>query len=200
MRIFNHGVCIFAAAVLLTSCGKQERAEAERFHDALAAKQANAASADRIESEMVTNARAWCGAITAGGGGKGVELDQNASVAAELAKSAVAVSTELSAIRQAVDAETLTAEFPRNLRATLITQLTLRQRYLQDVRSVLEDSAAQFRAYAQSRAYNGDTYPEGMAKLAGMLGTYKPPEDAVGSAITALASKYNLPPRPPART
>lgn len=183
---------IAAAVILLTGCGKQEKTEGTSLANALAAKQANAAEADRIEAEIVSNARAWCAAIVAGGSGRGVEVEQNASIASALSKSAVAASAELSAIRQAAEAETLQAEFPRKVRSNLVTALQKRQRLLQDIRAMLDDAATQFRGYGQSRAYTGDTYPEGIAKLGAMLEAYKPPENAVGTALGALSEKYNL--------
>jgi hypothetical protein len=41
--------------------------------------------------------------LTTKGAGRGAELDQNSAVATEIAKSAVAVSTQLSQVRQVVD-------------------------------------------------------------------------------------------------
>jgi len=192
MRIRNWRVYLLLAALAsLAACGKQERLEAVGFAKVLAAKQANFTSAGVIEKEFVDNARAWCGGITGSGSGHGPELDQNAVVASELAKSAMAASAQLSEIRQAIDAYTLQQEYPRSVRNALTTQLTRRQRMLQDVRAMLDDSAAQFRQYRATKSA-GDTYPDGISKLVALLASYKPPEDALASALSALKSKYNL--------
>ena len=119
-------------------------------------------------------------------------MDQNAAVAAELAKSAVAVSAQLSQVRQAIDGQPLKGEYPRNVRNVLTMQLTKRQRLLQDMRALLEQSAPNFLEYRASKSYAGDTYPDGVAKLDALLRAYKAPEDAVGSALEALESKYGL--------
>lgn len=193
MTIFKAGNCLLlAAAALLTGCGKQARTEAVQLAKVLTEKQANFASANAIEKDIVSSARAWCGGITANGAGRGAELDQNASVAAQLAKSAVAASTELSQVRQAVDGQPLQEEYPRSVRNALITQLTNRQRVLQNMRALLEQSGAQFLEYRQSKAYAGDSYPDGIEKLDALLKVYKAPEDAVGTALAALNEKYSL--------
>ena len=193
MTVFKSGKCILAAAaVLFTACGKQERTEAVQLAKVLTEKKANFASANAIEKDFVSSARAWCGGITANGAGRGAELKQNATVAAELAKSAVAVSAELSQVRQAVDAQPLTEEYPRSVRNALITQLTTRQRALQNMRALLQQSSTQFLDYRQSKAYVGDTYPDGIGKLDSLLQTYRAPEDSVGTALAALNAKYRL--------
>jgi hypothetical protein len=193
MITLNLRPCLLLAAVaLITSCGKQERTEALQFAKVLAEKKANFASANTIEKEFVSSARAWCGGITEKGAGRGVELDQNAAVAVELAKSAVAISAQLSQVRQAIDGQPLKEEYPRNVRNELTTQLTKRQRLLQDMRALLEQSAPQFLEYRNSKAYVGDTYPDGVGKLDALLRAYKAPEDAVGTALAALQAKYRL--------
>lgn len=193
MNIFNAGNCLLlAAAALITGCSKQERIEAVQLASVLTEKKANFAAANAIEKDLVSSARAWCGGITANGAGRGVELDQNAMVATELAKSAVAASTELSQVRQAVDGQPLKEEYPRSVRNALITKLTNRQRLLQNMRALLEQSAPQFLEYRNSKAYVGDTYPDGIGKLDTLLNAYRAPEDAVGSALAALNAKYSL--------
>jgi hypothetical protein len=193
MIILNSRQCLLLVAVVfITGCGKQERTEAVQLAKVLAEKKANFASANTIEKDFVSSARAWCGGITANGAGRGVELDQNATVSAELAKSAVAVSMQLSQVRQAVDGQPLKEEYPRDVRNVLITQLTQRQRLLQDMRALLEQSATQFLEYRHSKAYVGDTYPDGIGKLDALLHTYKAPDDAVGTALAALKAKYGL--------
>jgi hypothetical protein len=193
MRISTSGFCLLlAAAACVTGCGKQERNEAVQLAKALTAKKADYASSNTIEKDFVSSARAWCAGITTNGAGKGAELDQNASVATQIAKSAVAVSAQLSQVRQAVDDLTLQEEYPREVRNTLITQLTQRQRLLQEMRALLEQSAPQFLEYHKLKTYAGDTYPDGIGKLNTMLGAYKEPQDAIAAALGALKAKYSL--------
>jgi hypothetical protein len=193
MRISNFVLCLLLAAVAcVTGCGKQERNEAVQLAKVLNAKKADYASSNTTEKDFVNSARAWCAGITTNGAGRGAELDQNSAVATEIAKSAVAVSTQLSQVRQVVDDQPLKEQFPRDVRNTLITQLTKRQRTLQDVRALLEQAAPQFLEYRKMKTYTGDTYPDGIGKLNSMLGTYKEPEDAIGTALTALKTKYGL--------
>ncbi len=185
--------CLLLATVaFIAGCGKQERIEAVQLAKVLAEKKVVFASANTTEQELASSARAWCGGITANGAGKGAELDQNAVVASELAKSAVAISAQLSQVRKAIAAQSLKEEFPGSVRNELTTQLTQRQRRLQDMRALLEQSAPEFLEYKRNRAYAGDAYPEGIGKLDTLLRTYKAPDDAVGAAINALQTKYRL--------
>jgi hypothetical protein len=183
---------LLAGVALITGCGKQERTEAVQLAKALAETTANFASANTIEKDFVSSARAWCGGITSNGAGRGVELDQNAVVAAELAKSAVAISSQLSQVRQAIDGQPLKEGYPRDVRNELTTQLTQRQRLLQDMRALLEQSAPQFLDYRHNKAYVGDTYPDAVGKLDALLRAYRAPEDALGNALAALRAKYGL--------
>jgi hypothetical protein len=193
MRISNSVFCVLmAAAVCLAGCGKQARNEAVQLAKALTAKKADYASSNATEKDFVASARAWCAGITTNGAGRGAELDQNATVAAEIAKSAVAVSAQLGQVRQVLDDQPLKEEFPRDVRNTLITELTKRQRLLQDMRALLEQAAPQFLEYKKIKTYAGDTYPDGIAKLNAMLDTYKEPEDAIATALGALKAKYGL--------
>lgn len=193
MIVLKSRYCLLLVAVAsITGCGKQERIEAVQFAKVLTAKKANFASANKIEKDFVTSARAWCGGITSSGAGRGVELDQNAAVASELAKYTVAISSELSQVRQAIDGQPLQEEYPREVRNELTTQLTKRQRLLQDMRASLEQAAPQFLEFRHSKAYSGDTYPDGVGKLATLLQAYRAPEDAVGTALAALQAKYSL--------
>jgi hypothetical protein len=98
----------------------------------------------------------------------------------------------LSRVRQVADSQTLKEEFPRDVRNTLIDQLTKRQRQLQDMRALLEQAAPQFLEYRKSKTYAGDTYPDGIVKLNALLGTYREPEDALATALGALKAKYGL--------
>ena len=104
----------------------------------------------------------------------------------------MAVSAQLSQVRQVVDDEPLKEQYPRHVRNALITQLTKRQRMLQDMRALLEQAAPQFLEYQHNKTYAGDTYPDGIGKLDVMLRTYKEPEDAIGTALAALKAKYGL--------
>jgi len=183
---------LLAVVAFLTGCGKQERIEAVQFARVLTAKKANFASANKVEKDFITSARAWCGGITANGAGRGAELDQNAAVASELAKYTVAISSELSQVRQAIDGQPLKEEYPRQVRDELTTQLTKRQRLLQDMRASLEHAAPEFLEFKHNKAYAGDTYPDGVGKLAILLHSYPVPEDAVGAALAALQAKYAL--------
>jgi len=193
MTIFNVRFCLLLAAVgFIAGCGKQERMEAVQFAKALGEKDAIFANASKSEQELISNAQAWCGGITTNGAGRGVELDQNASVAAQLAKSAVAISTQLSEVRQAIDGQVLTEEYPRSVRNELSGQLTKRQRRLQDLRAILEQAGPQFLEYRGNKAYKGDSYPDGIGKLDPVLRASKTPPDSLGAAIAALKTKYGL--------
>ncbi len=194
MNNFNCGKCLLlvAAAVLIAGCSKQERNEAVQLAKALNAKKANYASADAIEKDFMGSARAWCDGIVANGAGHGAELDQNATVASELAKSAVAASTQLSQVRQAVNDQTLEQDYTRSVRNTLVTELTARQRRLQDVRALLEQISPQFLQYKRDKTYKGDTYPTEIGNLDALLQAYRPPEDVVGTALSNLKEKYSL--------
>lgn len=193
MKILNWRTSLLlATAMFMGGCGKEERSEAVRFAKALAGEKAAFVTANTTERDLVNNARAWCGGITTNGAGRGVELDRNAAMAAELGKSVVAISTQLSAVRQAINRESLTKQYPRDVRAELTDQLTKRQRMLQEMRVLFEQAAPQFLEYKQNNAYVGDTYPDGVAKLDALLRTYSPPNDAVSAALTALQTKYRL--------
>jgi hypothetical protein len=183
-----------AAVVFASGCGKQERIEAVQLSQVLKKNQANFAAANSVQKDFVNNARAWSGDITANGAGRGVQLDQNATVATELAKSAVAISAQLGQVRQAVYDLPLKEEYPQNVRDTLITQLAKRQRLLQDMRALLEKSVPEFVQYRHSKTYAGDTYPGGIGELDALLQAYKPPEDVVGSALAWISTKP-IPPK-----
>lgn len=193
MKLLSRHVCLLAATtVFIGGCGKQERSEAVEFAKVLAEQKVTFASANTTERDLVNNARAWCGAITTNGAGRGAELDRNAALAAEQGKSVVAISAQLSEVRQAINRQTLTGQYPRDVRAVLTDQLTKRQRMLQDLRVLFEQAAPQFLAYKLNKAYAGDTYPDAVVKLDAMLRTYGSPDDAVGVALTSLQTKYGL--------
>lgn len=185
---------ILAAAVILTGCGKEERAEADRLAKLLVETKAGYAKANAIEKEFVGNARAWCGGLAEKGAGRGAELEQNTIVAAELAKSVAAIGGQLGEMRVAVSAPALQKEFTRGVRSELIAQLTARQRALQDLRALLDESAKQLAAYKSNKAYAGDAYPGEIAKLSSILQAYKAPPDVVETALASLREKYNIQP------
>jgi hypothetical protein len=193
MTIVNSRCCVvLAAAVCIAGCGKQERSEAVQLAKALTATTVNSAKANDLEKDFVNSARAWCGGIVANGAGRGAELDQNAAVAAELAKSAVAISAQLSQVRQAIDAPSIQEEYPQHVRDVLTTQLTQRQRSLQDMRALLEQAAPQFLQFKQNQSYKGDTYPDGIGKLDAVLHAYQPPADVAAAALADLKSRYGF--------
>jgi hypothetical protein len=184
---------LFVAVIVLSSgCGKQERIEAVQLSQALKNSEGNLATANSVENDFVTSAREWSADITANGAGRGVQLDQNGIVATELAKSAVAISAQLGKVRQAVYDLSLKQEYLQSVRDSLITQLSNRQRALQGMRTLLEQSVPAFVEYRHSKTYLGDTYPGGIGELNALLQAYKPPADDVGSALTTLKAKYKL--------
>ena len=193
MTILKVRNCLLLAAIaFLGGCGKQERSEAVQFAKVLKETKSTFVSADTTERDLISSARAWCGGITANGGGRGVELDQNAAVAAELAKSASGISSQFSQVRQAIDGPVLTEDYPRSVRSELISQLTRRQRQLQEMRALLQQAGPQFLEFRQSRAYVGDTYPDGVGKLDALLRAYQAPDDALGAALANLQAKYDF--------
>ncbi len=183
---------VLLAAVFLFGCGKAERAEAVKLTKVLTEKQANFNKGNSMESDLIASARAWSGGIVANGAGHGAELTQNAAVATELSKSAVAASAELGQVRQAVYDMSLQEDYPQSIRLNLITVLTKRQRDLQDIRALLDQSAPQFLEYQNNKSYAGDQYPGGIGKLNAMIGSYATPEDTVGTAIADLKAKYKI--------
>ena len=185
--------CWVAAAVLLLSaCGKQERREAVGMYKVLVEKRAAFAQNNAAEKDFVSSVRGWCTSITAKGGGTGAQLEQNASVAQDLAKSSASISAVVGQVRQGIYDQSIQEEFPKGVRSNLIGELTRRQRFLQEVRSALQDSATAFEGFRQSRGYKGDTYPAGIDKLTQILQGYHEPGDSVNEAISALTAKYNI--------
>ncbi len=183
---------LLAAVALFSGCGKEERTEAVRFCKTLQHKSADFASANAMEKDFLASARSWCGSIMENGAGRGDQLNQNAAAAKDLAKSAAFISTQVGTVRQAIYDEPIKHEYPQSIRVNLISQLTKRQRLLQEERALLDDSAPGFLDLRLSRDYKGDAYPGGIPKLNAMLGTHMSPEDIVGEAIKALKTKYNI--------
>jgi hypothetical protein len=184
--------CWLAAVALFSGCGKEERIEAVGFSNILQQKHADFASANALEKDLLASARSWCGSIMENGAGRGDQLNQNAAVAQDLAKSAAFISTQVGAVRQAIYDVSLKQEYPQSIRVNLITQLTKRQRSLQEVRALLDDSAPGFLDLRLSKDYKGDAYPGGIPKLNAMLESYSNPKDVVGEAIQSLKTKYDI--------
>ena len=185
--------CLCAAAVLLASgCGKQERSEAVQLAKTLQQQKATFDAANAAEQELVTKAKAWGRAIMETGAGKGTGLDQNAAQAAQFAKDALAVSTQLSQVRQGIDAVSLTEEFPRGVKNELTTALTKRQRLLHDLRTLADQLSPQFLAYKTMKDYAGDSYPDGLTKFDEALRTHMRPDDSVATALAALQEKFEF--------
>jgi hypothetical protein len=180
------------AAVALCGCGGAAHQEALGFCRILANGQAGFAGANATEKDLGVAASAWADVLIKGGAGRGDQLLQNAKVAGDMANSADQVSTQIGQLRKAVYDQPLKEEFVQGVRSTLITQLTSRQRTLQELRSAFTESAAQFRELSQMRAYKGDSYPTAIDKLNQMLQGHKPPEDAVGNALAALKEQYGI--------
>jgi hypothetical protein len=177
---------------VLCGCGGAAHREGVALSKTLVQGQQDFAAANATEKDLETAARGWTEAIITGGAGKGAQLTQNAAVAADLAKSADSISTRLGLLRKAVYEEALQKEFTQGVRANLITQITRRQRTLQDLRTALTESAAQFQELSQTRSYKGDSYPTAIDTLNQMLQSYKAPADIVGQALASLKEEYGI--------
>ncbi len=180
------------AICFVSACGKEERAEAVRFSKVLEQKRTDFGGANAQEKEFVEGVKSWCGSIIANGAGRGEQLDQNAAVANDLAKSAASISAQVGQVRQAVTDETLKKEYVRDVRGAMLEQLSKRQRFLQDIRALLLESAPVFVEFRKNKDYKGDSYPAGIGKLNDALQSYKGPNDAVGKAIKDLKTKYDI--------
>ncbi|MBK7931182.1 MAG: hypothetical protein IPJ98_28000 [Bryobacterales bacterium] len=193
MTIHTFRSCLLAGAVLFASgCGKQERSEAVQLAKTLQQQKATFDAANAAEQDLVTKSKAWCRGIMESGAGKGTGLDQNAAQAAQFAKDAVAISTQLSQVRQGIDAVSLTEEFPRGVKNELTTALTKRQRLLHDLRTLADQLSPQFLAYKGMKDYAGDSYPDGLTKFDEALRTHMRPDDSVATAIAALQEKFEF--------
>jgi hypothetical protein len=183
---------LLAALALFSGCGKEERIEAVRFSKTLQQKSADFAKANAMEQDFLASARSWCDSIIANGAGRGDQLNQNAAVAKDMAKSAAFISTQVGLVRQAVYDEPIKQEYAQSIRLNLITQLTKRQRSLQEARTLLDESAPSFLDLRLNRDYKGDSYPDSITKLNAVLTAYKSPEDVVAEAIKSLKTKYDI--------
>ncbi len=187
-----HCWLLLPAICFVSACGREERAEAVRFSKILEQKKSDFGGANAQEQEFVDGVKSWCGSIMANGAGRGEQLDQNAAVANDLAKSAATISAQVGQVRQAVTDEALKKEYVREVRSNMLDQLSKRQRFLQDVRALLLESAPVFVEFRKNKDYKGDSYPAGIGKLNDALQSYKGPNDAVGKAMTDLKAKYDI--------
>jgi hypothetical protein len=156
----------------------------------LTALEADAGAASTIENEMLNRARPWCAGMTAAGTGHDAELESNIAAGAEFARLAQTANDRWDSIRKALAAEHLRAEYPRNLRSNLTAQIAKHQAALQELRAALDDTATQFKAFAQDRTFTGDTVPPAVTKLDHILGSYEPPADDIATALSELHTKY----------
>ena len=183
---------VLAVAAILGGCGGKERAEGLQIAKALKQHQADFASANQLENELIQSARSWCAAIIANGAGRGAQLEQNAAVAEGLAKSAVEVSNRLSGLRAAISGLAVEREYGMSVRGDIITALTQRQRQLQELRALLQQIAPQFLEYKTQKNFAGDSYPGEIQKLDAMLRAYGSPRDLVGDTLKSLTEKYSF--------
>jgi hypothetical protein len=183
---------LLAVVFLLTGCGKEEKREATELCNFLQQRQADFAAANAQEKDLFGSTRAWAESIIAQGSGHGRGLEENAASADALANSASAVSGQLSQLRQALSDLQLHKEYPQTVRGNLENQIMQRMKKLQEVRTNLTSSAANFREFAQSRAYKGDSYPGGIDKLNSILGSYSAADEVLAKAVTDLKEKYKI--------
>ncbi len=190
MKLFY---CIgLATALALCGCGGAEKKEAVSFAKTLKQKQPDFQSAMDVERDFVKKARPWVEQIKTGGAGKGAQLDQNAATATELAQMTTTISNHLSQVRQAVYDKPLQAEYIQNIRLGMISDLTKRQRTLQELKTLFEGVAPEFLSYKKNPTYKGDSYPGGISQLDTILSSYSSQLDIVGEAIKNIKSKYDL--------
>jgi hypothetical protein len=185
-------ICLVGMLAMLCGCGREERAEAVRFVKVLQQQQAGLTDFVALENNFLDGARGWCAGVIANGAGKGDQLTRNAEIAEQLANSAEVLSAELGQIRQALSAETLKAEGARELRSSLIDQISQRQRYLQEVRTMFKETAPVFLQFKLDKAYAADTYPGGITQLNDRLQSYKGPAAVLDQAIADLKEKHGI--------
>jgi len=185
-------ICLLASTPIFTGCGKETHREAVALCQVLEKNQPNYNTANGMERDLVASTRGWTETITTAGAGKGAELTQNAAVAKELAKSADLISTSLGELRKSVYDQEIKKEELQTVRTTINAQISKRQKFLSELRAVLDETSVQFDGLAQSRAYKGDTYPAGIDKLTRLLQSYHSPEDAVRQAVESLKTDYDI--------
>lgn len=183
--------CVAMAAVVLCGCGGGRR-EAVSLGKVLTENRREFSGGNTTENDLVAATRGWAEGIIANGAGQGALLEQNAAAADDLGKSAGLVSLQLGQLRKAVYDLSLQKEFTQGLRSSLITEITRRQRTLQDLRSALAEAAEQLRLMGQTRAYKGDAYPAAIDRLAQMAHAYKTPKDIVSETLAALKNEFGI--------
>lgn len=185
-------ICLLAGTTLFIGCGRETHREAVALCQVLEHGQPVYTNANGMERDLVVSTRSWTDTIMTSGAGHGAEVTQNAAVAKELARSADLISTQLGELRKAMNDQPLQKEELQAVRSTINAQISKRQRFLQEIRAVLQDTAAQFETLGQSRAYKGDTYPPGIDRLSQLLQGYHSPEDAVRLAVESLKADYGI--------
>jgi ABC-type transporter Mla subunit MlaD len=185
-------VVLAACAAMFIGCGRQAHREAEALCQALERNQPGYGTANSMERDLVTSTRQWTETIMSSGAGHGPELAQNAAVSRELAHSADVISTELGELRKTLYDQGMKTEALQGIRTTINAQISKRQKFLQEIRGVLQDTAAQFEALGQSRQYKGDSYPAGIDRLSALLQSYHSPEDALRQAVDSLKADYGI--------
>ncbi|HWC97096.1 MAG TPA: hypothetical protein VG456_10110 [Candidatus Sulfopaludibacter sp.] len=185
-------ICLLASTPIFTGCGRETHREAVALCQTLEKNQPNYNTANGMERDLVASTRSWTETIMTAGGGHGAELTQNGGVARELAKSADLISTQLGELRKVVYDQQLQKEELQTVRTTINAQISKRQKFLQELRTALQQTAEQFDALAQSRAYKGDTYPPGIDRVSQIVQSYHTPEDAVRQAVESLKPDYGI--------
>lgn len=185
-------ICLLACTTLFTGCGRETHREAVALCQVLERGRLDYTTANGMERDLVVSTRSWTDTIVTSGAGHGAEVMQNAGVAKELARSADLISTQLGGLRKAMNDQPLQKEELQAIRATINAQISRRQRFLQEIRAILQDIGAQFETLSQSQAYKGDTYPPGIDRLSQLLQGYHSPEDAVRLAVESLKADYGI--------
>lgn len=181
-----------AACIVLCGCGRQAHREAGALCQVLVKNQAAYGTANGMERDLVKSTRQWTETMMTGGAGKGLQIAENAGVAKELAHSADIISIQLGELRKTLYDQTVQTEELQAIRSTINTQISKRQKFLQEIRGVLDQTAVQFVALGETRAYKGDSYPAGIDRLVALLQSYHSPEDAVGQAVDSLKADYGV--------
>jgi hypothetical protein len=178
--------------LLVSACGRQEKTEGVQLAKALNEKKTAFAKICAEENLVVDQVRKWSSDIVSNGAGKGPQLEQNALTALELSKNAVNVGNELSTLRQSISNIPLTTEEPGTIRANVMGEFSKRQRYLHELKTLLENSAPGFRQLAEQKSYKGDSFPAGLDKLNGMVTGYNVREGTLDEAVASLKEKFEI--------
>jgi hypothetical protein len=185
-------ICLLVSTTFFTGCGKEEHREAVALCRILERNQPTYNNTNAMERDLVASTGTWSQTVMTGGAGNGTDLGQSATVAKELAHSADIISTELGELRKVMYDQILKTGELQAVRTTINAQVSKRQRFLQEIRLVLQETATQFENLAQSRTYHGDTYPAGIDRIAQLLQSYHSPEDILRQSIESLKSNYGI--------